>query len=377
MDAGVPNAMQLTEKVYENLQNTNFEDARLYGYVLGKIITNRARKGVSPFRAVGIEDVYATLKRFLFRHSDVLGEFVDSWDDFGVASDFDAAEFHGRLSAFISQQVTGRSRFPLGSEGPGAYLKNTLGASSQHGKDAEATLRPFIESLTQCLSPTFQEPLRYMELLTEHCDNRIEFVGSLNYDLVFEETCKARGITVDYGLSQWNEKKLVRFHGQSLKFAKLHGSIDWYENGDNLVISPARSTRLKRGMVFGAQSEKLVADGPYLQLRGEFEKALRRTNKVGVIGYSFQDEHVNSLLRIWLLTRKNAKLVILDPARLTNFASLGYGATVGIDNDAALNVDCVHVRGTAAGRVQEFMNEVLSDPVRSISERNPAGIRVV
>jgi hypothetical protein len=201
MDAGVPNALQLTRKVYENLRDTSFfEEARLYGYVLGKLITSRARKGVSPFREVGIEDVYATLKRFLSRHSDVLSEFVYSWDDFAVSPDFDAAKFHEHLSKFVSRKVNGDHRHALGSEGPGAYIKATLGALPQYGENAEEKLRPFITALTRCLQPADDSP-EYMRTLVEYCDNHFDLTASLNYDLVFEDACKSRGISVDHGLS--------------------------------------------------------------------------------------------------------------------------------------------------------------------------------
>lgn len=376
MDAEVPSALQLTRKVHEHLARTDFEDARLYGYVLAKLITNRARKGVSPFAEVGIEDVYATLKRFLSRRDDVLSEFVQSWDNYDAIMDFDPAKFHQELSSFVARMTKGDLRFARASEGPGAYLRSTLAYNPSIDQQPETRLRPFTDALIECLQPnTDNDP--YMQEIAERCDNHFEMVASLNYDKVFERACEEKAIGLDFGLSQWEEKKIVRFHGKTLRFAKLHGSVDWYIDGDEVRIDDSRRRWQKRGMVFGAQSEKLVADGPYLQLRSAFEKSLRSTNKLGVIGYSFQDSHVNSLIRIWLTTKRRAKLVVLDPSEVHGIPHLFGVAGSTYWEKVANQVDFVHVRGTTERRVSDFVSEVLGEPNFDREQRNRFGFRVV
>src|SRR5215213_1862458 len=80
IDAGLPNAYDLTRRVYDNLPSHSTEERRLYAYVVAKLLTRQSRLGNSPFEPLNVEEVYDALKRFLSRDEDVLAEFVYSWD---------------------------------------------------------------------------------------------------------------------------------------------------------------------------------------------------------------------------------------------------------------------------------------------------------
>lgn len=364
MDAGVPGAYQLTTEVYEALKETNFEAARLYGFVLGKLVTWRARKGVSPFSAVGIEDVYAALKKFIGRSEDIISEFVNSWDEFSPNS-FDGSEFSEILSRCAPKAVgNGRIRHPSVQDFDrvGNYISKTI-LNRPDYFDASRELDPFISSLVFCLDAFTVDKL-YIRNLTSYMSEHAEAVGSLNYDRVIEESFKNNNILYDYGLSVWNEKKYIRFSGSGVKFIKLHGSIDWYIHDDNVDISKNRKPYYRHGMIFGSQSEKLVAEGPFLQLRTEFQNILRKTNKLGIVGYSFQDDHVNAMLRVWMSTRNNSKLVILDPSEDISMALSQVTSGIRVVKGKfgpRFNVETVHVRDRAENGMEKFLDELRSE----------------
>jgi len=66
-------------------------------------------------------------------------------------------------------------------------------------------------------------------------------------------------------------------------------------------------------VIFGA-GNKLRADGPYLALLREFDAALEETDVLLVVGYSFRDDHVNTMLTSWMNTKEEKRMVILDNA---------------------------------------------------------------
>lgn len=61
-DAGLPDAFELTERVYDRLVEARSNDAVLYAVVVAKLIARNAKNGQSPFSRINIEDVYDGLK---------------------------------------------------------------------------------------------------------------------------------------------------------------------------------------------------------------------------------------------------------------------------------------------------------------------------
>ena len=102
-------------------------------------------------------------------------------------------------------------------------------------------------------------------------------------------------------------------------------------------------------MIFGNSNRKLRPDGPFLQLRHEFEKRLMATNRLLVVGYSFGDDHLNSIVRRWVATRTSAKMVIIDPGKV-DWSKDVFTSSYALEGGKLRKktVDMVHVRKTAA-----------------------------
>lgn len=366
IDAGLPSAFDLTEVVYSRLINHSHAK-NLFGYVVSKLVVRQARNGFSPFEKLNVEEVYASLKRFIARDSDALSEFVYSWDPVTLPSGkaFSSDEF----SRILSQAITKRrglngDLISLDSyklKAAGELISNALQPLGVKG-DLDSALRPYLDVLVTCLTPT-NEVNKYVDRLTCYCKENVAAVATLNYDTVFENSCSQQDINVDHGLSRWNKSKYIRFTGTGVKLAKLHGSINWYESHDEILIDPDSSGWNKRALIFGGQSDKLVAHGPYLQLRHEFQSLLRSTNVFGIIGYSFQDTHLNAIIRAWISSRRNAKLVILDPGvpRLGSDV-LGVPYIKNKDGTVRRTVEIEHIAMTASEGMQKFLASLETAP---------------
>lgn len=376
IDAGIPSAFALTEKVYKHLRRFRRDEAKLFGYVLAKLVTKRARKGLSPFDPVNIEDVYDSLKRYLLRQEDPLNEFVYSWDDTLEANSFDAVGFKRALEKLLTvNERAGRYQIGLDSWATQDLIKILDQAFS--GGKPRARIEEYTKALCECLRPSDTHH-EYLQDLCRFVQRECDVVGTLNYDTLIEENCKEIGLVCDTGLTKWNESREVKYVSGAIKLVKIHGSADWFEDGDNILEPQAAKGFYRRGMIFGGQGEKLVPHGPYLQLRNEFQRITHDATRLGIIGYSFQDIHMNALLRTWMATKRKAKLVILNPAKHSQFLpNIGRWSEVDKTGKRNVRVEVVHIQLSASAGMQRFINEMSAEPDLVLAARESTGIRTI
>ena len=148
-----------------------------------------------------------------------------------------------------------------------------------------------------------------------------------NYDLVLESAVDLLDGEIGYGqqrgavpfldLSRWKkyltEKKLPY---QSGLITKLHGSVNWERNRDQVVFSGTtfKSDHKHHAAIYPG-FKGVPTDEPFSLLHDYFERALERANHVVFIGFAFRDEYINQLLRRSF--QKN-QVVVVDPTDLPN-----------------------------------------------------------
>ncbi len=389
MDAGLPSTFGLTRQVYHDLAIRDAESARVFGYVVAKLLTRSVRQGGSPFSDVNVEEVYATLKRFLAKSIEPISEFVTSWDDLEEISDSRPRQFSQSLQSLfhLTQGLNGpviRADRKAIKKVQETLFGNAGGALTDI--EVERRLHVYIEALVRMLQDDDGDT-RYIDELVQFCASSNLPICTLNYDLLVEKSCRDLGFTYDYGLSRWNESKFVRFHGQSLKLIKLHGSINWYENSDNITIDDEYidhrtlgwAARGVRGMIFGGQGEKLVPNGPYLQLRHEFQTILRKCSVLAIVGYSLSDIHLNTIIRSWVSSRKNAKLIFVDPSQI-QLTPEKIGKWYHFDSQtsrAKFNTDVVHILSGAKKGMSLLLEELSSPPEDQERDLSEGSVRTV
>ncbi len=370
-DAGLPNTNELTKRVYDRLVSAKSNDAVLYAVVVAKLIARNAKNRQSPFDDINVEDVYDGLKRLLNRDSDLLSEFVSGWDPISASSSrpFDAQSFRDNLSSAFkmpdsrdrAQQIK-IDQYQI--DQMVSELQRCFGGDLYQYK--RGSLDPFLATLASILDVQNAQT-GYMEtFLRKHCDS-VECIATLNYDQLVEASLEKIGRKVDLGLTHWNEKRFVRFRGQSPKLIKLHGSTDWFiRNEDEIVfpgdVTPSVSPKL-RAMIFGGQSDKLVPNGPFLHLRHQFHRFLQGSSYLLVIGYSFRDLHLNALIRSWIATRQNGKIIIVDPNGFTDSQGVfKYASTVGKDLRMKMRVEKKEIRKGFADALDDIDQELKTRP---------------
>lgn len=139
-------------------------------------------------------------------------------------------------------------------------------------------------------------------------------IFSLNYDLCLEKNnldCKIEtGFVED---EPWDGNRFTQAEDDektAIYLYKLHGSIDWERKNDQLRRSDQHN--IKPDVIFGT-SMKLQAIDPYLFYLYEFRKYVLASELIIAIGYSFNDGHINDLIRQAMKSNYSIRIASVGP----------------------------------------------------------------
>jgi hypothetical protein len=290
IDAGLPNAYQLTGHVLERINSGT--EAEVLRFVVGGLLYGQGAAGQDPFTTgVDIEALARAVLRLDRKNDSDVAPFVAQWQP--------------RL-------------LELERLGDGIFA---------------ATHDLIVRTLRSILWKT-DAPVEYLRPLARIVQlQRRVVIGTLNYDNIVERFCDTSGIpysTVIPKLSGIN----LRTHGhpyeeiaEGLCLIKLHGSLNWVlhtassEPGgyspERFVISwgdaePKYEGGAMPAVLFGGEN-KLTAHGPFLDFLIRFRRELAEASRLIIVGYSFRDEHVNSLIATFVNRKPDAVVVVIDP----------------------------------------------------------------
>lgn len=158
-------------------------------------------------------------------------------------------------------------------------------------------------------------------------------VFTLNYDTLFEKAAEKINSTIIDGFSftrtpTFNgsnfdldvvRREHHRIHHQEnyeekvFQLYKLHGSLDW-ENQDGAIVR--RQDFAKTPLIIPPSAHKFEQsyDMPFFEIMSRFQQTLRKENTVlMIIGYSFNDAHINRVVLEALASNLNFEIVVVSP----------------------------------------------------------------
>jgi len=139
-------------------------------------------------------------------------------------------------------------------------------------------------------------------------------VFSLNYDQCLEKA-KPSDYELECGFDEdnkWSSERFSNTFGISagIYLYKLHGSIDWIRDSTTGVLTRYDSPQEYAELIFGTDA-KLQSVDPFLFNVYELRYYSLLCKLIVVIGYSFNDSHINGLLG-QALRASNRKLLVVD-----------------------------------------------------------------
>lgn len=154
-------------------------------------------------------------------------------------------------------------------------------------------------------------------------------IFTTNYDLCIELAAKEKRMPILDGFDlitprtfdgRWFDYDFVRrskrdgapdYLESVFHLYKLHGSVDWHRSPDGIVRNPDT----KNPYLIYPRDEKfaLSFEQPFLEMMSRFQMALReKDTALLLIGFGFNDHHLNQPIYHALATNPNFKLMVVD-----------------------------------------------------------------
>ncbi|MDD9153985.1 SIR2 family protein [Plantibacter flavus] len=343
-DAGLPLTEELARKLVESFddelaQMPTYDRAsqerivRALHVVYAAMLAHATEQGMSPLSAVNVERLVSAIRLLRDRRTHEAAPFVSTW-----RASIESVDSHPLpvTDSDIREHLTMDSDFRLQVDGLAEKIASIAQATFAAGDGT--TFRQLEEQVLRRIAILLSEPedVSYLAPLMELAlsqEGGLD-VTTLNYDRTVEEAAQAAGVEVDTGLDRWTPGLPITFPSVDgrINLIKPHGSIDWERRGSSsrerldgypLVRHVYRTNvapELHAGwgvksspLIVIGDREKLETDGPTLALLRAFEDSLHRSSNLLVVGYSFADEHVNTVIRNWMNADPQRTVAILDP----------------------------------------------------------------
>jgi hypothetical protein len=354
VSAGVPTAIQMTEKIVEDISQAvdderllpNFEKA--LNFVFGGILFQHGLQGSDPRNfSVNVELLFNWLTMLETRQTIEGAAFVQ-WhphlEELDQISDDElqslATKFLANIFAPIRQdrvsdkkqslleykkelkQEYARQIVPMSRD-----LVSLVRTSDARTSSVFTELKHYmVKRLAAYTWIKDESKVAYLIPLVNACATAKVAISTLNYDNAIELASRSANVRFDHGLANWNNAGLVEFDETKLALLKLHGSINWqwrlaenrrFPDGkrrtDGIDVKPKQQVE-EPALIFGG-SNKLTALGPFLALLNKFDAFLIPTQCLYVVGYSFADSHINQILLRWLNRDKANRVRIFNGPR--------------------------------------------------------------
>lgn len=259
----------------------------LHFYLEGGIRLQRGKAGLDPSTSVNIEEIAVAARSLHTREISPLAPFVSGW--------------HPHLQEMLAKEP----------------------------RLLETYLDCFNDHLKQELRVPEPEKIAWIDRLAEiACEFSGLDVFSLNYDCCIEHAfapyCRDHSDVVfldGFDENGWKPDlfKVLNSAIKAVRLYKIHGSLDWVDSEEYGLVSLAKAPRnivedligLEPHLVFGTDV-KLTGEQPFFTMAHLFYENLVRANVLVVIGYSFGDAYINSLISQCQRQNSKLKLVLID-----------------------------------------------------------------
>lgn len=418
-DAGLPLTSELASQVV-TMANENYGSSfqgrntpswvKALNAAYGAMVSHQSNRGHSPLTAVNIETLISAIRLLQNPDEHEVAPFVSTWSP--ALSRFSDPTLDQRAGRKIADSVTkivgGRAPF-VERDISEAVAEISRSSNVTNSRPLFIEAEEFIlRTLTELLSAT--KDVKYLEPIVDLSRSQQGGVDviTLNYDLTVEGVAEAAGVELNRGIDTWRPGNELNFPLRDgvINLMKLHGSLDWQATDQpsfgpdplslpTIEVAGAESESKtspgrRRSWIIVGNRGKLETQGPTLALNFAARKALDRATHLSVIGYSFGDSHVNSLIRDWLASNDARTISVLDRSwELRQSDGRGdfraaligrYSRDQDRDGDPILP-RLVAVKGTAATHLAEVLiarPEFPKSPSLELRENNsPEGRMIV
>lgn len=331
-DADLPLTSELADMIVERANHRAYKRpwVKILNAVYGAMSGYTGLSGENPRTAVNVETLISSLRLLQVRASHEVAPFVSTW--IPALSDLSVSEpgidDARDLVRAISDHNESNSDFLLSmvTRAVASIARDEIrpDVATALKKAEDYVIDQLIAILKSHRDVSYLSPLIDLSLRQP---GGLDVI-TLNYDLTVEDAAKGR-VVVETGISDWNPGDPISFpeRDRCLNLIKVHGSLDWVTRRNtnlhyNLVTpfdlgvdegaSLHEPNETRPWLVVGDR-DKLGTDGPTIELNHAARTSLRRTDHLAVVGYSFNDQHINSIIRDWINGDVDRTISIVSP----------------------------------------------------------------
>jgi len=296
-DAGLPTAVELTDKVTELVASSYPSLMPALRYVQGGVQFRRGCHGHAPLHDINIEELVTGLTLLSQRADQEIYPFVAGWHERVALLESIPADLSG---------IPNRDAFDL-------------------------LVSLCRERLPEWLAVPDPSRIKYLWSFKKFVPEFKLRIFTLNYDDCIEQALSDQlGSVNGAWTSGFSEKgwmpELLDQADKSAYLYKLHGSLDWYSDAKLGICStkwpqadesegiPSDAPPL---LIFGTTAKLRPVD-PFLSLLFHFQQALNRCSVIVVVGYGFGDTHVNEMLAAALQRDSIKRCVVTTQSDLSD-----------------------------------------------------------
>ena len=211
-------------------------------------------------------------------------------------------------------------------------------------------------------------------------------VVTTNYDRLIEVAIEHAGICVDTGFVGYHcgtldfEKSILSFYGgirrrgkrtqpilrDRVKVLKPHGSLDWFRSELGPIRCPLSLDSDRLIIMPGRRKYQVGYDRPFDTHREKANIAIDNASQYLIIGYGFNDDHLQTHLSAHLRNNKKALILTRSLSRGAEEAISGSGGILALSADGNDEGTYVtersgreHIDGLRLWDLKEFVKEVL------------------
>jgi len=301
-------------------------NARALNYVVAAMQLWDVRRGQTLSDGIGIERLVSAVELLANRSTLEVAPFIYSWDGSvagqeetaAYVDDYNAQRFFEALQTPVdTRNWSGQRGFQFSSQNQ-AMQKVFWQLTHKRQHNTFQSLHAWlVRQVVQDL--TIQDPAAieyFVPLVRSIAESPNASIATLNYDLCVERALERASLTGNRYVDLWADTgSLDRPSACDVNLLKLHGSIDWLMTPEEDFVAgtaPEGYADWRPALIYG-QREKLRVGGPFLQLFERFRSNLVQADRLVVVGYSFSDAHINTVIRRWLRTNERARLLVCDP----------------------------------------------------------------
>ncbi len=339
--AGLPASVELAERFKRFIiDRANAKGPKslklLHFYIEGGIRFQFGKLGRDPSAPVNVEQIAIAARHLLARERNPLAPFVSGW--------------HPHLTQLLTEEAR--------------LLEEYLGC--------------FYEHLHEQLGFPTQEKIAYIDGLARIAA-RYEGLDifSLNYDCCVEKAlipcCEAQKnlVLVDGFSAKGWQPELFRkqLEGQCIiRLYKMHGSLDWINSPEwgliNISKMPPETAEEFVGMpphlVFGTDV-KLTGEQPFFSMAHFFYETLSAADLVVVIGYSFGDDYVNSIISQAQRQTSKLRLIHVSPSALKGIGDAESARAIRVDKPLGSEAGPLIQNHGLLREIEAFLKETLGE----------------